>query len=393
MRTIRFVVRCGVLAMLVVCSLPLLPWSWAPQVPPAVSPFLTIGSAIAGRVLTTAFLIGIPFGLMAMVSRRWLCRNICPIGLLLEPLARLGPSKTAGFPPLGQWIALLTFGGACLGYPLLLWSDPMALFSGFFGAFTKSLTVTALLSAIGLPLVLLISLVRPNLWCAKLCPLGATQDFLALPRRLLRRSQSETPDAGDVPLAPYRFGTGLARRSVLAMGLGAAWAAVTLRFPRAEAARPLRPPGAIAERRFTGVCVRCGSCVRACPTKIIQPDLGQGGVAGFLAPALDFDKGYCLETCSRCTEVCPSGAISRLSLEQKRRTPIGLAQVDMEHCLLGEDKECSICVARCPYQAITIAFDRESYTSIPRIARDKCPGCGACELACPTTPKAITVRP
>ena len=66
-----------------------------------------------------------------------------------------------------------------------------------------------------------------------------------------------------------------------------------------------------------------GNCARACPSKIIRPDLGQGGVAGFLAPVLDFEKGYCLETCRRCTEVCPSGAISRLSLEQKRKARIG----------------------------------------------------------------------
>ena len=380
----RFLVRCGVLAALVTLALPLLPWSWAPQVPPAISPFLTICSAIAARALTTAFLIGIPFVIIALISRRWLCRNMCPVGLIVDLIGRFGPSNAANLPPLGQWLALLTFAGACLGYPLLLWMDPMALFSGFLGAFTKSFTVTALLSAIGLPLVLLISLVRPNLWCAKLCPLGATQDFLALPRKWLRRAKPESPAGDDLPLA---------RRSVLAMGLGAAWAAVTMKFGRGEGREVLRPPGAIAEDRFPGVCVRCGNCVRACPTKIIQPDLGQGGVAGFLAPALSFEKGYCLETCRRCTEVCPSGAISRLSLEQKRKTSIGLAQVDMEHCLLGEDKECSICVNRCPYQAVTIAFDRESYTSIPRIARDKCPGCGACELACPTTPKAITIQP
>ena len=380
LRTLRFAVRCGVLAALVVFSIPLLPWTWTPLVAPAISPFVTICSAIAARTLTVASWIGVPFVAVALLKRRWLCRNICPVGLLIEVVGKFGSSKAASLPPIGQWIALVTFAGACLGYPLLLWMDPMAMFSGFFGVFHAA----TVLSAIGLPVVLIVSLIWPNLWCAKLCPLGATQDLLALPRRFLRRTRPEPASGDDQPLA---------RRSVLAMGLGAAWAAATLKFARSEAASPLRPPGAIAERRFTGVCVRCGNCVRACPSKIIQPDIGQHGVAGFLAPVVGFEKGYCLETCRRCTEVCPSGAILRLSLEQKRKTRIGLAQANMEHCLLGEEKECSICLNRCPYQAITIAFDRESYTNIPRIARDKCPGCGACELACPTSPKAITVCP
>jgi ferredoxin-type protein NapF len=164
-----------------------------------------------------------------------------------------------------------------------------------------------------------------------------------------------------------------------------------MRVAWVERAKPIRPPGAIDERRFTGVCVRCGNCVRACPAGIIRPDLGRLGIGGFLSPVVSFENNYCLEDCRRCTEVCPSGAVRRLSLEEKRKTAMGVAWVNMSLCLLSENQECNVCASHCPYEAITIAFNEKHYTSTPQIAREKCPGCGACEVACPTRPKAIRV--
>jgi len=81
-----------------------------------------------------------------------------------------------------------------------------------------------------------------------------------------------------------------------------------------------------------------------------------------------------------------------VDLDAKARTRIGLARVDMQLCLLGEDRECSACMRWCPYSAIRYVFSEEEYTLVPRIDADKCNGCGACEAACPTSPqKAIKV--
>jgi len=168
-------------------------------------------------------------------------------------------------------------------------------------------------------------------------------------------------------------------------GLGAGWGAVVLNPSSGNRSKPLRPPGSVDEQRFAGLCIRCGNCIRACPTGIIRPDLGSQGIAGFLAPVVRFQDGYCREDCHACTQVCPSGAITRLSLDQKQHTPLGVAKVDFSICLLAEDRECDICARVCPYEAIDIRWSEEEYLAVPHVDHEKCPGCGACEAGCPGT--------
>jgi MauM/NapG family ferredoxin protein len=168
--------------------------------------------------------------------------------------------------------------------------------------------------------------------------------------------------------------------------------AIATQSKRAAGTPALRPPGALREPLFVGLCVRCGNCVRACPTAIIQVDKGENGLAALMTPRLDFRRDYCLEDCVQCTAVCPSGALEPLVLRDKPKHRIGDVQVDMELCLLGDDRDCAMCRNWCPYEAIRLEFDEVEYTLTPRIDSSRCPGCGACEVACPTTPdKAIVV--
>jgi formate hydrogenlyase subunit 6/NADH:ubiquinone oxidoreductase subunit I len=142
------------------------------------------------------------------------------------------------------------------------------------------------------------------------------------------------------------------------------------------------------------LCIRCGNCARVCPAEVIHPHLDSSDIAGLLTPIVHYRDDYCHETCTRCTVVCPSGAIQPVNPDRKVGSVIGVPEIDMAICLLGDDRECAICRNRCPFEAIQLIFDEDEYTLVPQVDLERCPGCGACEVACPTQPvKAIVVRP
>lgn len=122
----------------------------------------------------------------------------------------------------------------------------------------------------------------------------------------------------------------------------------------------LRPPGSLDEDRFLARCIRCGQCMRACPSNIIQPALLQSGVQGLWSPVLDYRLGRsgCQINCVTCGNVCPTAAIRPLSLEEKHgagnfaeRGPVrlGTAFVDRTRCLpWAMGRPCIVCQEVCP---------------------------------------------
>ncbi|HSJ57537.1 MAG TPA: 4Fe-4S binding protein, partial [Anaerolineae bacterium] len=141
------------------------------------------------------------------------------------------------------------------------------------------------------------------------------------------------------------------RRALLAAGGGAVTAAALSGVePAARHRDPylLRPPGASLVD-FDALCVRCGACVRVCPSQGLQPSLFEAGVQGFLTPRLVPRLGACSFPCAACGQVCPTGALPRLTLAEKQAMPIGLARIDRDRCLpWAYNTPCIVCEEACP---------------------------------------------
>jgi ferredoxin len=148
----------------------------------------------------------------------------------------------------------------------------------------------------------------------------------------------------------------------------------------------LRPPGVVAdEAGFLQHCIRCGACLAACPEGALHSDGFSVGLPGLLAPALVPRRGACAPDCTRCGEVCPTGAIPRLDVMAKARQPIGIAVVDEQRCIpFISEESCLVCEEHCPVadKAIRLEPGPHGY-EVPRVRREPCTGCGWCELVCP----------
>ena len=163
---------------------------------------------------------------------------------------------------------------------------------------------------------------------------------------------------------------------------------------RRETARFVRatPPGSESLRRYTSRCIGCHQCVSVCPTRVLKPAVFTAGIAGMMVPVMDYSVGFCEYECNRCSRVCPTGAISSIELEKKKRTQIGTVFLIDDDCVVFKNKEdCGACAEVCPTHAVTT--EKREGLFYPVVDNDPCIGCGSCEHACPVNPKAIFVEP
>ncbi len=181
-------------------------------------------------------------------------------------------------------------------------------------------------------------------------------------------------DAGEIKLPPD-----LGRRGVLA-SLGASVVAVPLlrlegTLGHNRKPHLVRPPGSLAEEEFLERCIKCGQCMRVCPTNVLMPAGLDAGFEALWTPVLNFRIGTsgCQVNCVACGHVCPTAAIRPLTLEEKRgvgkfaeRGPIriGCAFVDHGRCLpWAMDTPCIVCEENCPTTPKAI-YVREEYRPV-----------------------------
>lgn len=150
------------------------------------------------------------------------------------------------------------------------------------------------------------------------------------------------------------------------------------------------PPGAVSASHLAQHCTACQLCVSNCPNNVLRPSTD---LSTFLQPFSSYENGYCRPECTKCSEVCPAGAIKPISKEEKSSTQVGHAVVLLQNCIaLTDDRTCGNCERHCPTGAIQMVVKnkedegKRNAVMIPVVDEERCIGCGACENLCPSRP-------
>ena len=158
--------------------------------------------------------------------------------------------------------------------------------------------------------------------------------------------------------------------------------------------RHLRPPGAVPPGEFEAICSRCAKCVEVCPADCIQIDTDR-----FLSDGHPYilakDRACVVCNSLACMNNCPTGALKPL---MKFEINMGTARVDHQQCRRDSGEDCRLCVETCPLTREDAPPEGDAIVIHPETGRvhvrkNICIGCGMCESACPTEPRAIWVVP
>ncbi len=405
----------------------------------------------ASRTLSVALLGGAALLVLTLIFGRFFCGWVCPLGTVIDVVGRLWKGRTetkisrdAAWRRVKYYLLAFLAVGALVGGPMVFLFDPLVM---MFRSIALGVVPTSTGEAALLPLLVLLTAVgltgiAHRFWCRYLCPLGALYGafgrFSIFRRRRKGCDGCKTGDVREcaavcgmqaavmrdgmpeecircmaceaacperslsfdasVPLpGPKEVLVDLHRRTfVLSLGAGAAagFATANATSSFAGARNVVRPPMVFDETLFLALCVRCGQCIRSCPTGTLQPLLLEAGFSGLWTPAITPRIAGCKDDCNACQTVCATHAIPKFGPKRAEKWigKMGVATFASDRCISVADdakKPCLKCVEACPNKAIVVDFD----AVVPRplkIIYDRCVGCGRCESACT---KIVTGRP
>ncbi|MFH1097509.1 MAG: 4Fe-4S binding protein [Candidatus Desantisbacteria bacterium] len=364
---------------------------------PQFSPFLFLTGVLVPGII----LIG-----LTLLFGRVFCGWICPLGCILEYTNLLFPKHLACISPGLKYYLLI---GLVLCFPFLWHIEPLCLMQRLFCFILTPWRYTPYF-IITIVTVIVILFFR-RVWCQSLCPLGGLLSLLSRYKRVKRQVSSACTQCGrcqricwmnlkqddcllcfrcqrNCPKGAVCFCFGkpaiekidVTRRGIIIAIASGIVSAIAIRLiPHSQDKYLIRPPGALPEDRFIATCVRCGACTKVCVSHGLIPDFLGTGLIGLGIPRLIPRIGACEDFCNLCGQVCPSGAIQRLTLDEKRKTRIGTAVINTEECIAyNEGKPCMVCNEQCLYNAINLDAKKR-----PVVNEKNCIGCGVCENKCP----------
>jgi len=390
------------------------------------------GASLASRAALTALVFAALLVVVTLLFGRVFCGWVCPLGALsdgVDYIVRQQPRK----PNLRRVKTDVLIVVVCLavgGISLFWLLDPLNWAARIGGVFGVGHIEFGWVLLLGGALLAIEAVLGKRGFCRVLCPLGALLgavgkvsgykfevsdacidcgDCVKVCRARAFTAKPSDHDHGECIhcreceqvcptdaikfryFAPKLHRPDPLRRSLVFSLAGGVGLTAAVRFGGKALAAPkptLRPPGTVPENRLHSLCIRCGSCLRACPTGGIVGD-GPEGLLWWQTPRLSGREGGCAFDCNICGQVCPTGAIKPLKLDEKKRLKLGVAKINQDLCIAYHRRQaCLICYAVCPVDAIKMTKSENKLKwgeklLLPEIIEGRCIGCGLCETACP----------
>ena len=220
--------------------------------------------------------------------------------------------------------------------------------------------------------------------CIESCKFGALKYARATQQQ--EKQQTKQREETDTGRRSFLIGATLASTAVMAQEkkkVDGGLAAIADRVIP-ERQTPLTPPGSLSAQHIAQHCTGCQLCISECPNDVLRPSTD---LMTLMQPTMSYERGYCRPECTRCSEVCPAGAIKPITPIEKSAIQIGHAVWIKQNCVaINDGVPCGNCARHCPTGAIEmIPLDPDDGDSplVPAINEAHCIGCGACENLCP----------